>query len=134
MGYYVTFVESTAKFKISNQKKIIDALKAENKKVEEYYRLSSVLDSNNIKKIFDELDFEIEKSGKYYKLICYNSEKLGEQEIWFPIIAPYMEDGFIHMIGEEGNHWKWKFDHGRFREVAGRIMFDDEFHVDLDRK
>lgn len=134
MGYYVTFVESTAKFKISNQKKIIDALKAENKEVPEYDRLSSVLDSNNIKDIFNELDFEIEKSGKYYKIAYYISEKLGDQEIWLPIIAPYMEDGFIHMIGEEGNHWKWKFDHGRFRAVGSRIMFDDEFHIDLNRK
>ena len=134
MGYYVTFVESTAKFKVSNKKKIIDALKAENKKVEEYYKLSSVLNSNDIKDIFAELDFEIEISGQYYRIVDYISEKLGEQEIWLPIIAPHMEDGFIHMIGEEGNHWKWKFDHGRFRDVGSRIMFDDEFHVDLDRK
>lgn len=131
MGYYVTFEESTAKFKISNQKKIIAALKDKNKEVPEYDRLSSVLDSNDIRDIFNELDFEIEKSGKYYKIVDYSSVKLGEQDIWLPVIAPYMEDGFIHMIDEEGNHWKWKFNKGKFREVGGRIIFDDEFHIEI---
>ena len=132
MGYYVTFEESTAKFKIKNKKKIIDALKSKNKEVPEYDRLSPVLDSNNIKEIFAELEFEIEKSGKYYKIVSYIGEKLGDQEVWLPIIAPYMEDGFIHMTGEDGNHWKWKFSNGRFREVGSRTMFDDEFHVKID--
>lgn len=133
MGYYVTFERSTAKFKVENATKIIKAIKEYNETASDYYKIE-IPSSDNIKDIFREMDFEIIKSGKFYMIVDYISEKLGDQELWLPIIAQYMEDGFIHMIGEEGNHWKWKFDHGRFRDVAGRIMFDDEFHVDLDRK
>ena len=129
MGYYVTFEESTAKFKIKNAKRIIKAVKEYNKTVTDYLRLAPV--TNNIKDIFEEMDFEIKKSGKYYKIVYYTGEKLGDQEIWLPVIAPYMEDGFIHMCGEEGNHWKWKFSNGKFREVKSRIIFDDEFHVKI---
>lgn len=131
MGYYVTFMESTAKFKVKNVNKIINAIKEHNKISEDYYRILSA-SSNNIKEIFEEMDLEIVKSGKYYKIERYISEKLGEQEVYFPVIAPHMEDGFIHMVGEEGNHWKWKFNKGKFREVAGSTVFDDEYHIEIE--
>jgi len=133
MGYYVNLEESTAKFKVKNKNKIIVAMKEHNKNVPDWHKLQCI-ESNckNIVEIFEELDFEIKKSGQYYEIICYISEKLGEQEFWFPIIAPYMEDGYIHMLGEGGEHWKWSFVNGKFKIMKARIMFDDDFHVEID--
>ena len=130
MGYYVTFGKSTVKFKVENVKKIIKAIKDYNKTVPDNDKILYT-HSNDIKSIFRDMDFEITKSGKYYRIEYYISEKLGDQENYLPVIAPFMEDGFIHMIGEDGNHWKWKFQKGRFATYSGRVIFDDEFHISI---
>lgn len=41
----------------------------------------------------------------------FTGEKLGDEEILFDAIAPYVKKGsFIEMSGEEGERWRWVFD------------------------
>ena len=46
--------------------------------------------------------------------LCFRGEKLGDDEVLFEAIAPFVESGsFIQMSGEDGHGWRWCFDDGR---------------------
>mgnify|MGYP001569726535 FL=1 len=139
MGYFMYLMESTASFKVINANKILKA-------IQNLHGSETVGDSsgqhfswvdntfyklNNLEEMFKEWRWEIEKSGKNYAIVGFLGEKLGDEEILFKTISPYMNEGYITMRGEDDHIWKWKFRNGRFREVPGRIIFDDEFHIEV---
>jgi len=57
--------------------------------------------------------------------ICFVSEKLGQEEVLFDAIAPFVEDGsYIEMGGEDGGIWRWQFNKGICVENEANISFD----------
>ena len=51
-------------------------------------------------------------------------EKLGDEEILFEVIAPYVKDGsYIEMNGEEGAIWRWVFKDGKCVEKTPNITW-----------
>ena len=43
--------------------------------------------------------------------IYFEGEKLGDDEILFDAIAPFVEAGsYVEMDGENGDMWRWEFD------------------------
>lgn len=59
----------------------------------------------------------------------FTGEKLGDDDLLFTAIAPFVEPGsFIHFVGEEGHNWKYKFDGNKMKEVQGktRVIWDRE--------
>lgn len=51
--------------------------------------------------------------------IEFTGEKLGQDQIFFNAIAPYVEDGsFIEMKGSDDGHWKWSFENGKLKEYT----------------
>ena len=139
MGYFMYLMESTASFKVRNANKILKVIK-------NLHGSETIGDSSgqhfswvdndfhkldNLEEMFKEWRWEIEKSGKNYVIVGFLGEKLGDEEILFKTIAPYMNEGYIIMKGEDDSIWKWKFRNGRFREVSGRVVFDDEAHVEI---
>ena len=139
MGYCMNLMESTAGFETKNSEKILTA-------IQNLAGKETIHDSNgghfswvannfyeirDIEKIFEEWRWKIEKNGSDYKIAGFLGEKLGDENILFDAIAPYMNNGHIVMQGEDMLIWKWKFNHGRFREVNSRVIFEDEFHVNL---
>lgn len=66
----------------------------------------------------------LDKEGNIGGLSFYR-EKLGDDEILFNAIAPYVKKGsFIEMIGEDGTIWRWQFDGKKMKEITARIVFD----------
>lgn len=58
--------------------------------------------------------------------ICFQGEKLGDDEILMNTLAPFVEAGsYIEMEGEEGCHWKWCFDGQTMTEKTGRVVYED---------
>ena len=53
-------------------------------------------------------------------------------------LAPYVESGEIEMSGEEETHWKYVFKDGKWVEINGHIVYDDELthalNLNNDRK
>ena len=76
-------------------------------------------------RLFEECQWLIERNLNNYELVEFLGEKLGDDEVLFEAIAPFMNDGFIEMQGEDGHHWRWVFKDGKLHDVPGRVVFDD---------
>lgn len=58
--------------------------------------------------------------------ICFNGEKLGDDETLFSALAPFVEDGsFIEMGGEDDALWRWVFKGGKCQEVYAEITWPE---------
>ena len=57
--------------------------------------------------------------------IHFIGEKLGDEEILFQALAPFVDKGsFIEMEGEDGDLWRWTFDGQQMIEQVARITWD----------
>ncbi len=56
--------------------------------------------------------------------LSFDGEKLGEDELLFGVIAPYVKEGsYIVMQGEDNYTWRWYFDGKTYRDQAARIVW-----------
>ena len=56
--------------------------------------------------------------------LCFDGEKLGDDEQFFQTIAPWVKDGsYIEMSGEDGALWRWTFNNGEMREKTPDIRW-----------
>jgi hypothetical protein len=52
-------------------------------------------------------------------------EKLGDDQILFDTIAPFVKAGsFIEMDGEDGMKWRWYFDGEKCVEQSGKVTWE----------
>ena len=57
--------------------------------------------------------------------IDFSGEKLGDEDIFFSAIAPYVEEAsYIMVANEEGEIWKWVFTGQVCKRQKARIIFD----------
>ena len=56
--------------------------------------------------------------------IHFIGEKLGDEEILFQALAPFVDkESFIEMEGEDGDLWRWTFDGQQMIEQVARITW-----------
>lgn len=56
--------------------------------------------------------------------ILFDGEKLGQDQLLFDAIAPWVQDGsYIEMSGEDGSMWRWVFEAGKCHEVQATITW-----------
>lgn len=66
-------------------------------------------------------ELEIDPAGNAVG-ISFQGEKLGDDEILFKAIAPWVKkDSYIQMQGEDGSIWRWVFDGKTCVEKAAKI-------------
>ena len=85
------------------------------------------IDSNDVTDIFRcwRWDIDMDKHGNIVD-IRFDGEKLGDDEVFFKAIAPFVQDGsFIEMRGEDNAMWRWKFSNGKLREIYPEIIWGD---------
>ena len=57
--------------------------------------------------------------------IEFLGEKLGDDEILFSAIAPFVDEGsYIEMDGEDGSKWRWIFSEGKCIEKSATISWE----------
>lgn len=55
----------------------------------------------------------------------FRSEKLGDDEILFRAIAPFVNDGaIIEFDGEDGSRWRYVFENGEIKEQEAKISWE----------
>lgn len=55
--------------------------------------------------------------------IEFTGEKLGDDEVLFGAIAPFVESGsYLEFLGEDGDRWRWVFD-GTLKEVHAETVW-----------
>lgn len=58
--------------------------------------------------------------------IEFLGEKLGEDEVLFEAIAPFVAEGsYISMKGENGGQWKWEFVNGKCIRKGFKLVEED---------
>ena len=58
--------------------------------------------------------------------IEFTGEKMGDDQVLFNAIAPYVTDGsYLEMVGEDGERWRWVFKNGECREVTATVTFSE---------
>lgn len=66
---------------------------------------------------------EVDCEGNIYN-ITFDGEKLGDEDILWETIAPYVKDGsFIQMSGEDDGLWRWVFVARKMVEVNPTILW-----------
>jgi hypothetical protein len=57
--------------------------------------------------------------------IFFEGEKYGDDDLLMAAIAPYVENGcYIEMQGEDGEMWRWCFDHGKLINKEAKIVWE----------
>lgn len=85
------------------------------------------IDSNNVVDIFRywRWDIDLDQEGNINR-IRFAGEKLGDDEVFFKAIAPFVKSGsFIEMVGEDHAMWRWKFNDKRMKEIYPEVVWED---------
>jgi len=131
MGYYIELMESSFMILKENQDAALTAIKAlagkETIKDSSGMHFSWVNTENFLKAktIHDALkewhwETQVNQKGDIFDLY-FTGEKLGDDNVLFDAIAPYVEDGYIQMKGEDDYVWRWIFKGGQMRELPGTV-------------
>ena len=57
--------------------------------------------------------------------LSFDGEKLGEDDLLFDVISPYVKEGsYIVMQGEDNYTWRWYFDGQTYLYQTGRIVWE----------
>ena len=82
---------------------------------------------NDFKGVMDELRYAVElqvQNNKKVYVLDFIGEKLGDDEIVFKILAPFMNDGYIEMLREDGDKWRWVFESGEMHIKYPSTIWD----------
>ncbi len=128
MGYCISVDCDNFSFDLAKADEILEAIKegiASQKITEEnWIDFNVLLHSRTVEEAFEELRFETRvENGKYYLEFC--GEKLGGYEkSLFECIAPYVNDGYLEYLGEDGDRWRYVFKNRKCKEVCPNISWD----------
>lgn len=117
MGYCIEMTESTIAITKENSIKMMDMLSQyieDNKPNWAWVDTNSLYKyckSHNFNEVMSELRYEtyFNDGNDVYEIDYFSGEKLGDEFNIFPILAPYISDGYIEMVGEDGDKWRWVF-------------------------
>lgn len=129
MGYCIQHEEGSIKIKKENMKLILN-------KLSDYFNdggelrwvsgfnISDIEDIDNMLEVWEDLRYEIKDDGDYYIITDFMGEKLGDDDTFFKLIAPYCEDGYFQFYGEDGDLFRFIIKNGQFEEKFAKITFD----------
>ena len=129
MGYCMDMKGIDASFKKENANKIINTIQEniKNKNIDGgYVDFNYILKSDDILEIFEEFRFPLILIDDEYQIEYFSGEKYGGyEEDLFSLIAPYMNDGYMEFIGEDGYMWRYLFKDGKFKEISATIIWEE---------
>ena len=82
-------------------------------------------DKFSISQIWEEfLRYGIIEEDEYYVIVDFYGEKLGDDDIFFKLIAPYCEDGYFQFLGEDGDRFRYIVKDGKFDEKFATVSWE----------
>lgn len=70
-------------------------------------------------------DGKYNEDEKAFVIEYFHGEKLGDDEQFFDVIAPFVKSGAeIYMHGEDGANWRYVFTDGEVKEQSGTIVYE----------
>lgn len=125
MGYYVSQRGCNFFIAAENKEKALQAIKdLGDKPMFSWVDNKSYLEADTLAKAMNAWRWSIDEEDDNVVNICFDGEKLGDDEVLFQTIAPFVKaDSYIEMDGEEGCLWRWVFDGKRCQEVTPQIIW-----------
>ena len=128
MGYYITQGDTEILIKGVNHTSLI-------KKVKEFIKAGNEFDwANNdvilktfsITELFDEICWEVKFNEQGdIDTLGFIGEKLGSEDVFFDLIAEFVEDGsYITIYGECADSWKYVFHNGKMKILQGKMIYE----------
>ena len=128
MGYCIEVKTENFSFDVSKADELMNSVKREFKEGNidsRWIYTEEVINSETIEDMFGELRFELYKDGDKYRIDYFRGEKLDGCELeLFQCIAPYIDDGYLEYIGEDGEKWRYIFKNGECKEVYPKIVWE----------
>jgi hypothetical protein len=79
----------------------------------------------SLEEVFEEWRYELEEAGDKYKVAYFNGEKEGDDSKFWEAIASVIDSGSeIESTTEVGDHYKWIFKDGTFKEEWGDVVYE----------
>lgn len=129
MGYCVDMTESTISITRENSIKMMEMLIKyidENKPKWDWVNTNCVKEecrTYNFRDVMAELRYTVYMDDVYY-IDYFSGEKLGSEWDIFKVLAPYINDGYIEMCGEDGNKWRYVFKDGKCDERHPNVSWE----------
>ena len=126
MGYCVSLRNYDFTIRNQNKQAALEALhkyEREEAARNKFYRIGNQFDT-----LEDQLEdwcwsVETNEAGDIVELYL-ESERLGDEDRWFEVIAPFVEPGsYIDMEGEDSYIWRYYFDGEHCDEYSGVVIF-----------
>lgn len=129
MGYCIDVNRGTFSFDVSKSNDVLQSIKdgIKNAKIteERWISFDILLNSETIEEAFKELRFELYIDNDKYKIDYFSGEKFaGYEEQLFKCVAPYVNDGYLEYLGEDGDKWRYVFKNGECKEVYPKIIWE----------
>lgn len=127
MGYHVEQMDSQFFVAAEAIPSLIESVHKLAESGQYYWVRDSYKDSNDVKNIFYCWRWHVGLDDKgNISHIHFEGEKLGDDEVLFKAIAPFVQDGsFIEMRGEDNAMWRWKFSNGKLKEIYPEVIWGD---------
>lgn len=100
--------------------------KTEIKEYLKWIDLDEIIYSKTLEEALEICDFEIvyDEDGNICD-IGWIGECLGDHDDILSVIAPYVEeDSYIHMYGDDGEHWRWCFKDNRCYIKTPKLVWE----------
>jgi len=128
MGYCVEMLENEFSFKKENADNVVGAVKVWAKEnINErkpWISVQTLLEAEDVESIFEEIRFPLVLKDEKYIIDWFIGEKMGCEDEIFKAIAEFVEDGYIEMLGEDGDRWRYVFKDGKFEYKSATITFE----------
>lgn len=128
MGYRMTVTECTAK--VLDQPGALAALKAAAPTGDwgsagwSWIRGSAVREAATFQDALERCRWDVDSTTG--AIVDFLGENIGDEDTIFAVIAPFMEPGgYIQMLGEDGERWRWCFDGKVCAQKTARVEWED---------
>lgn len=134
MDYYVKMTGCTATINVGKTDELLVCLLQYIEKYNPVFdcismqRLKSACIEKDFMWAMNELNYSVELKSygnkKVYAIGTFIGEELGDDQKVFEILSPFMNDGYIEMMGEDGDIWRWVFENGEMHIKRPSIIWD----------
>lgn len=136
MGYFINKEEGFIKIKKSNMSKVLELLSnyfedgcqlrwcngfniEDMEESEDCYNEVLTLED-----VWEDLRYEITEDDSFYFISDFLGEKYGDDDTLFKIIAPFCEDSYMQFCGEDGEHFRFVIENGKFEEKCPKLIWE----------
>jgi len=127
MGYSISLVASLFEIAAEDKARVLKEVKEQliGRKYG-YVVASETLACDTLEELLEEWGWEptTNEAGDIVDL-AFAAEKMGEDEVLWKVIAPWVRNGsYLEIVGEEGERWRWIFEAGTCIHKAAKIVWD----------